>query len=134
MPAIAEETLSPQEDRTIERFITFMEEVSRKRNPTGTIKRFNQGRAAGCVHAEFTVLGTLPPEHRVGLFAEPRTFAAWIRKFRSPACKLGSGSFAMKRSRWCRDWVLIAAVRLCALMNCFPMVGCALDRNLGSRR
>jgi catalase len=79
MPAIAEETLAPQEDKTIERFIAFMEEVSRKRNPTGTIKRFNQGRAAGCVHAEFSVLGTLPPEHRVGLFAEPRTYAAWIR-------------------------------------------------------
>ena len=79
MPAIAEETLAPEESTTVERFIQFMEEVSRKRNPTGTIKRFNQGRAAGCVHAEFTVLDTLPAEHRVGLFAQPRTYAAWIR-------------------------------------------------------
>jgi hypothetical protein len=62
------------------------------------------------------------------------TFAAWIRKFRSPACKLGSGSFAMKRSRWCRDWGLIAAVRLCALTNCFPMAACGSVRNPDSRR
>src|SRR5215217_1550357 len=79
MPAIAEETLAPEEGKTVERFVAFMEEVSRKRNPTGTIKRFNQGRAAGCVHAEFTVLDTLPADHRVGLFAQPRTFTAWIR-------------------------------------------------------
>ena len=79
MPAIAEETLQPDEAGTVADFIDFMETISARRHPSGTMKRFNQGRAAGCVQAEFTVLDTLRPEHRVGLFAQPRTYAAWIR-------------------------------------------------------
>jgi len=43
------------------------------------MRRFNQARHAGCVDAEFTVLDSLAPEHRVGLFARPRTFPAFIR-------------------------------------------------------
>jgi catalase len=79
MPAIAEETLQPDEAGTVADFIDFMETISARRHASGTMKRFNQGRAAGCVQAEFTVLDTLRPEHRVGLFAQPRTYAAWIR-------------------------------------------------------
>ena len=79
MPAIAEEVVSPDEAAVVASFIKFIEETSARRHPTGTIKRFNQGRAAGCVKAELTVLDTLAAEHRVGLFAEPRTYAAWIR-------------------------------------------------------
>ena len=41
--------------------------------------RFIQGRAAGCVSAEFTVLDGLPVELRVGLFSQPRTYRARIR-------------------------------------------------------
>lgn len=33
----------------------------------------------GLMRAEFTVLPDLPPELRVGLFAEPRTYRAWVR-------------------------------------------------------
>ena len=79
MPGIAEEVVSPDEAAVVASFIKFIEETSARRHPTGTIKRFNQGRAAGCVRAELTVLDTLAAEHRVGLFAEPRTYAAWIR-------------------------------------------------------
>jgi hypothetical protein len=43
------------------------------------VRRFNQGRPAGCVEAEFTIRGDLAAEHRVGLFAEPRTYPAFIR-------------------------------------------------------
>jgi len=79
MSGLAEEVLQPDEAHTVASFIEFLEAASRKRYPTGTIKRFNQGRAAGCVHAELTVLDTLRPEHRVGLFAQPRSYTAWIR-------------------------------------------------------
>ena len=79
MPGIAEEVVSPDEAAVVASFLEFIEETSAKRNPTGIVKRFNQGRAAGCVKAELTVLDTLKPEYRVGLFAEPRTYAAWIR-------------------------------------------------------
>jgi catalase len=76
---IAEEIVDPSESRINAEFIAFLKEVSVRRHPTGPILRFNQGRAAGCVRAEFTVLDTIPPEHRVGLFAAPRTYDAWIR-------------------------------------------------------
>ncbi len=33
----------------------------------------------GCVAAEFRVLDDLPPRLRQGLFAQPRTFQAWVR-------------------------------------------------------
>lgn len=35
--------------------------------------------AHGCVRAEFEVLPNLPDALRRGLFAEPRTYRAWIR-------------------------------------------------------
>ena len=79
MSGIAEEVVSPDEAAVVASFVKFIEETSARRHPTGTVKRFNQGRAAGCVKAELTVLDTQPAEHRVGLFAQPRTYAAWIR-------------------------------------------------------
>ena len=79
MSGLAEEQLQPDEAQTVASVITFLEQTSAKRYPAGTVKRFNQGRAAGCVHAELTVLDTLRPEHRVGIFAQPRTYTAWIR-------------------------------------------------------
>ena len=79
MMDIGEETIAPDEAEVTARFIAFLKEASRRRNPTGPIQRFNQARASGCVDAEFTVLDGLPPDQRVGLFASPRTYQAWIR-------------------------------------------------------
>jgi hypothetical protein len=76
---IAEETIAPDEAALTAEFIAFLKEVSTKRHPTGVIPRFNQGRAAGCVNAEFIVADGLAPELRVGLFAEPGTYQARIR-------------------------------------------------------
>ena len=77
--ALAEETVRPDEARHIASFIEFLKTTSARRYPTGTIQRFNQGRHSGCVRAEFTVLDALAPNLRVGVFAEPRTYRAWIR-------------------------------------------------------
>ena len=60
-------------------FIAFLQAASVKRYPSGTMKRFNQGRQTAFVQAEFIVPAGLPEAHRLGLFAEPRTYAAWIR-------------------------------------------------------
>jgi hypothetical protein len=76
---LAEETVAPDEAALTAEFITFLKDASARRHPTGVIPRFNQGRAAGCVSAEFTVAGDLPPELRVGLFAKPATYPARIR-------------------------------------------------------
>ena len=76
---LAEEIMAPDEAAVVGEFITFLREASARRYPTGVIRRFNQARHSRCVEAEFTVLDTLPPEHRVGLFVQPRTFPAFIR-------------------------------------------------------
>lgn len=76
---LSEESVEPEEADVTAEFIAFLKDASLKRQPTGPVRRFNQGRAAGCVRAEFTVLDTLAAEHRVGLFATPHTYTAWIR-------------------------------------------------------
>lgn len=79
LPALGEETVLPGEAALTTEFIAFLKAASAKRYPTGVRQRFNQSRATGCVNAEFTVADGLPDEQRVGLFATPRTYSAWIR-------------------------------------------------------
>lgn len=76
---LAEEIISPDEPATVAEFVAFLKAASAKHHPSGPIPRFNQGRAAGCVDAEFTVPDDLPADLRVGLFAQPRTYRARIR-------------------------------------------------------
>ena len=78
-PGLAEEQVAPDEAAIIAEFIAFLKEASLRRHPTGPIRRFNQGRHSACVAAEFSVRDGLAAEHRVGLFAEPRTYSAFIR-------------------------------------------------------
>ena len=79
MNGLAEETIAADEASVTAQFITFLKTASEKRFRSGPRQRFNQARATACVEAEFTVLGGLPGETRVGLFAAPRTYRAWIR-------------------------------------------------------
>ena len=79
MTALGEETIAPDEAAVTAAFIAFLKEATVKRHPSGTRRRFNQARHSACLDAEFTVLPALPAEHRVGLFAEPRTYQAAIR-------------------------------------------------------
>lgn len=76
---LARETIAPDEPEVIKAFIAFLKEASERRHPTGPIRRFNQGRAAGCVDGEFIVPADLPPDYRVGLFARPGTYRAFVR-------------------------------------------------------
>ncbi|MBF8179611.1 MAG: catalase family protein [Burkholderiaceae bacterium] len=48
-------------------------------NPTGIMRRDAHPKMHGVVKAEFTVEADLPAELRVGIFAEARTYQAWIR-------------------------------------------------------
>jgi len=79
LTGLAQETIDPDEAEVTSAFIAFLKDASRRRNPTGPVKRFNQGRGAGCVEAEFEVPDHLPAALRVGLFAQPGTFRAHIR-------------------------------------------------------
>lgn len=76
---LAEETISPDEQATVAEFVSFLKAASLKHHPSGAVPRFNQGRGAGCVDAEFIVPEDLPADLRVGLFAQPRTYRARIR-------------------------------------------------------
>ena len=76
---LAEEVVAADEQAVTAKFIAFLKAATEKRYPTGTRRRFNQGRATACVDAEFTVLDGLAGAHRVGFFAEPRTYRATIR-------------------------------------------------------
>jgi hypothetical protein len=78
-PPMTEHTAGPDEAALIAEFIAFLKEASARREPTGTVHRFNQGRHTACVRAEFTVPADLPTDLRVGLFATPGTYPAWIR-------------------------------------------------------
>jgi hypothetical protein len=77
--SLAEAEPPAEEAALISEFIDFLKNASVRRYPTGTIRRFNQGRQTAFIQAEFTVPDGLPEAHRVGLFAIPRTYAAWIR-------------------------------------------------------
>ena len=72
---------APGEAQLTAEFIEFLKRASaaRPRGSAGEVLRFNQGRATGCVDAEFTVPQGLPDALRVGLFATPRTYKAVIR-------------------------------------------------------
>ena len=78
-PPLAQEVVAADEAAVTAAFIDFLKAATLRRNPTGTRRRFNQGRATAFVDAEFTVLDGLPAERRVGLFATPGTYAASIR-------------------------------------------------------
>jgi hypothetical protein len=76
---LARETPEPDEPDVIAEFVGFLQSASVRRNPTGPMPRFNQGRAAGCVTAEVIVPPDLPAELRIGLFAHPGTYQARVR-------------------------------------------------------
>src|SRR5262245_36642454 len=76
---LAQETVLPDEGLVTTEFISFLRATSEKHHPIGSLPRFNQGRAAGCVDAEFIVSDDLPVDLRVGLFAKPHTYSARIR-------------------------------------------------------
>lgn len=79
MSGLAEEVIDPGEGAVVTAFIEFLTAASRRRYPRGPIRRFNQGRSSGCVHAEFIVPAELPEALRVGIFAAPGSYRAFIR-------------------------------------------------------
>ena len=79
MTSLGEETIRADEASVTAAFIAFLKDATAKRYPSGTKRRFNQARHTACLDAEFTVLPGLPPAQRVGLFADARTYRAWIR-------------------------------------------------------
>lgn len=89
----ADESVPPEEAAAtaavVERLATNVREDAK----TGPALRDAHPKAHGCVRAEFRVLDGLPVRLRVGLFAEPRAYEAYIR-FSNGSPKLQADSAA----------------------------------------
>ena len=75
----AAETVPPGEEAATAAIVRAVEATVRAAAKSGPARRDAHAKAHGCVKAEFRVLDGLPDALRVGLFAEPRAYQAWIR-------------------------------------------------------
>ncbi len=77
--ALAEERKQPNEDEHLDDIIeTFKAQMRGLWNP-GHFERGGNTKTHGIVHAEFVVRDDLPEHMRRGIYAEPRTYRAWVR-------------------------------------------------------
>jgi hypothetical protein len=77
--ALAEERAQPDEEAHLQDIITtFTAQMRDLWNP-GYFERGGNTKTHGIVRGEFTVRDDLPEHMRRGIFAEPRTFRAWVR-------------------------------------------------------
>src|SRR4051794_7606202 len=77
--ALAEERIPADEEANTRAVIDEIAHFTRENYPPGGAQRFGNSKTYGVVRAEFEVLADLPPHLRHGLFAEPRTYPAWVR-------------------------------------------------------
>lgn len=73
------ETILPGEDEVLLRHAETLLELQQKRAKAGSPGRALHHKGHGGVLAEVTVRGELPPHLRVGMFAEAKTYAAYVR-------------------------------------------------------
>jgi hypothetical protein len=76
---IAEEKPQPNEEAYLDSIITSFEAQLRGLWKPGQFERGGNTKTHGIVRAEFIVHDNLPPELRHGIYAEPRTYRAWVR-------------------------------------------------------
>ncbi len=69
----------PGEDERSASFAGHLQRLSAETYPAGVMRRSVQAKNHGAVRAEFVIPQHLAPELRVGLFAKPGTYPAWIR-------------------------------------------------------
>jgi hypothetical protein len=77
--AIAEERPIPDEDAWLESIISTFEKQMRLLWKPGGFERGGNTKTHGIVRGEFIVHDGLPAELRHGIYAEPRTYRAWVR-------------------------------------------------------
>jgi len=76
---LAEERIQPDEEAHLQAIIdAFSAQMRRMWNP-GYYERGGNTKTHAVVRAEFTVRDDLPEHMRRGIFAEPRTYRAWVR-------------------------------------------------------
>jgi hypothetical protein len=76
---LAEERELPGEAAATQEIIDSMATFARRTYAHATSERIGNTKTYGIVHGEFEVLGELPERLRHGVFAQARTFPAWVR-------------------------------------------------------
>lgn len=78
---LGQEYPSPDEHVHIEEITALFTAMTERKYPSDVrpMRRDAHTKTHGCVKAEFTVLPDLPDALRVGLFAQPAVYPAWIR-------------------------------------------------------
>jgi hypothetical protein len=76
---LAEERLQPDEEAHLEDIIATMGNQMRKLWQPGDFQRAGNTKTHGIVRGEFIVRQDLPEHMRRGIFAQPRTYRAWVR-------------------------------------------------------
>jgi hypothetical protein len=76
---IAEERLMPGEEAFVDSIISSFDTQMRLLWKPGGFERGGNTKTHGIVRGEFVVHDGLPPELRHGIYAQPRTYKAWVR-------------------------------------------------------
>jgi hypothetical protein len=76
---LLEEKPLQDEESLVQAIITDMTAYMNDHYQPGTYERGGNTKTHGVVRAEFVVRDDLPARFRQGVFAEPRSFAAWVR-------------------------------------------------------
>jgi hypothetical protein len=76
---LAEEKLLPDEEQFVDSIISSFQQQMRKLWQPGGFERGGNTKTQGVLRAEFIVHEGLPAEFRHGVFAQPRTYKAWVR-------------------------------------------------------
>jgi hypothetical protein len=76
---LAEERPLDGEEGYIQEVIDELAKFTRENWLPGAAQRFGNTKTLGVLRGEFAVLPGLPEQLRHGLFAEPRTYRAWVR-------------------------------------------------------
>ena len=74
-----QETPLPDEEQLTRAIIDELAKFTRENWLPGGAQRFGNTKTFGVLRGEFSVLAGLPANLRRGLFAEPRTYPAWVR-------------------------------------------------------
>ncbi|MGE0599988.1 MAG: catalase family protein [Dehalococcoidia bacterium] len=76
---IAEERTLPGEAETVERMIQTIAAYLKSQYKPGEFQRGGNTKTHGVVRGEVTINANIPERMKRGIFAEPRTFRAWVR-------------------------------------------------------
>src|SRR5262245_59106216 len=76
---ISEEREQPYEKAALDSIIDSFDKQMRGLWKAGGFERGGNTKTHGIVRAEFIIHDNLPPEFRRGIYAEPKTYRAWVR-------------------------------------------------------